>query len=242
MKINKYIFALGASLLFLNGPVYAKALNLDSPKKTPKTNKLIKDKKTYSLGGQVILKDSVEGGKPYLSISAKWKPDAKNYWFIRGTARHNFEKENSGFRYSWGLGYDDWHTGTWSAQLNNYEPIKIGEGLDIDNAIASIGYKLDSKLLKDNKLSSQITLSKQIKGEPKLSASLKWSPMKNWFIKGIMIGSLEDGDLTHNYLFGYDDWRTGSFGFEYSNYESNPLGDANFSNGRFALTYKWKFK
>ena len=240
MKISlknygKVILA-GICLVILTVPTMATELNLETPKKPLKIDK------KYSLGGQLTLKDSVDGGKPYFSASATWKPDSKNYWFIKGTARHNFEKNNEGFRYSWGLGYDDWHTGTWTVQLNNYEALKPGDGLKIKKAIASVGYKLDSDFLKKHKLSSTITLSKQIEGDPKLSTSLQWAPKKYWFIKGILVAPLEGGDLKYNYLFGYDDWHPKSWGFEYSNYESNPLGETNFRKGRFALTYKWKFK
>ncbi len=226
------------SIVFLTSisTTQAKTLNLEASKKP------VKLKKKFSLGGQLTLKDSVEGGKPYLSASATWKPDSKDYWFLKGTARHNFYDDDSGFRYSWGLGYDNWRTGTWTVQLNNYEVLKPGDGLKIEKAIASVGYKIDSDFLKDNKLSSTVTLSKQIEGDPKLSTSLQWSPKKYWFIKGILIAPLDGSDFQYNYLFGYDDWHPKSFGFEYSNYESNPLGKSNFSKGRFALTYKWKFK
>ena len=225
------IFILSAFLLSFSATVSAKKLNLEAPKKT------------YSLGGQITLSDSINGGEPYISASATWKPDSKNYWFVRGTARYNFDSDDEGFRYSWGVGYDDWHTGTWSFQLNNYEPIKPGEGLSIDTAIASIGYKFDSQFLKDRNLRSSLTLSQEIQGDPRLSALLQWSPKKNWFIRGILIAPLTgDDDVSYNYVFGYSDWRPGTFGFEYNNYESNPLGESNFSDGNFALTYKWKFK
>ncbi len=224
------------SFLLLQAPLHAETLNLKTPSKP------LKVKKKYSLGGQLTLKDSVEGGKPYFSASATWKPDSKNYWYVKGTARHNFEKDNEGFRYSWGLGYDDWHKGTWTVQLNNYETLKIGDGLKIKKAIASIGYKIDSKFLNEKKLSSTITFSKPIEGDPSLSASLQWAPKKYWFIKGILVAPLDGGDIGYNYLFGYDDWHPKSWGFEYSNYGSNQLDQTNFSKGRFALTYKWKFK
>lgn len=216
--------------------LYAKELDLNS-------DKSFKVKKNYSLGGQITLKDSIDGGKSYISVSTTWKPDAKNYWYLKGIPRYNFEGDNKGFSYSWGLGYDDWRTGTWTAQLNNYEVLKPGDGLNIEKAIASIGYKLDSPILKNNNLRSTITLSQKVKdGEPKLSTSLQWSPKKYWFIKGILIAPLEGGDLKYNYVFGYDDWHPKAFGFEYSNYESNPLRETNFRKGRIALTYKWKFK
>lgn len=218
-------------------PAFSKTAPLNLAKKV--------ETKKYSLGGQITLQDSVDTGTPALSVSATYKPDAKNYWFFKGTARHKFNKDNEDFSYSWGLGYDDWHTGTWSVQLNNYESIKIGEGLKIDKAIASVGYKLDADYLKKNRLSSAITLSKPIKGDASLSASLKWSPKSYWFIKGILIAPLEgEGDkkLKYNYLFGYDDWHPKAFGIEYSNYAGNPLGETNFKKGKLSLTYKWKFK
>lgn len=257
-KSNKILTILvtSISLFTFNTAIYAKtsniksvnleALNLKTIK--PKTENLkpskkpLKVERKFSLGGQLTLNDSINGGKTYVSASATFKPNRKDYWFIKGTARHNFEENNDGFRYSWGLGYDDWHTGTWTAQLNNYDAIKPGEGLKIEKAIASVGYKVDSELLKKNKLRSSITLSKQIEGDPKLSVSLKWSPKSYWFVKGILIQPLDGGDPVYNYLFGYDDWHPKAFGFEYSNYDSNPLKETNFRKGRFSLTYKWKFK
>jgi len=49
--------------------------------------------------------------------------------------------------YSWGIGYDDWHPGTVSVQLNNWGPIKPGEGLALDKAVTNIGYKFKADFL-----------------------------------------------------------------------------------------------
>lgn len=240
MTKKLFILLLCSVCFVFQSAAFADRLNLKTLKEPINVKK---SKKTYSLGGQLTLKDSVEWGQPYFSASATWKPDSKNYWFIKGTARHNFRGNNKGFRYSWGLGYDDWHEGTWTAQLNNYESLEPGDGFDVESAIASVGYKLKKKFLKDKKLKSTITLSRQVQdGELKLSSSLQWAPKKYWFLKGILVVPLEGSDPHWNYLFGYDDWHPKSFGFEYSNYESNPLSKSNFKKGRLALTYKWKFK
>jgi len=217
--------------LFAITPGYAKNLSLEVPEKN------------YGISGQFTLKDSIEGGKPYLSSSVTFKPNTKDYWYLKGVFRHNFDNEDHGFKYSWGLGYDNWRKGTFTVQLNNYEVLEPGDGLKIDKAIASIGYKIKSNYLKEAKLSSVLTLSKRVKGgEPTLSTSLQWAPKKYWFIKGILVKPLDGSNFSYNYLFGYDDWHPGTFGFEYSNYESNPIGETNFKKGRLAITYKWKFK
>ena len=214
-----------------------------APEVKKKVSVETKKKTKYSLGGQLTLKDRVHDSKVSFSASATWKPDSKDYWYIKGTAKHNFDNGDEGFTYNYGLGYDDWHEGTWTVQINNYDSLKIGKGgFNLDSAIVSVGYKTKIKQLQKLNMKSTITLSKRTDGDTKLSTSLQWAPKKYWFIKGILITPLENGKPYWNYLFGYDDWHPGTFGFEYTNYESNPTSETNFRKGFFSLTYKYKLK
>jgi len=108
----------------------------------------------------------------------------------------------------------------------------------------SIGYKVKSDLLKKYKLKSALTLAKQIgsSGKPSLTTSLSYSPKQYWSVKGILATPLDGGQSKWNYLFGYDDWHPGTFGFEYSNYAGSKLSETNFRKGDLAVFYKLKFK
>lgn len=219
--------------------------NKSAVKKSPKIKTTKKPKKKkHGFTGGFSLKSSLDDGDTKLGASIKWKPILKDYYYFKVGLKHDFSTDKEKFSYSWHLGYDDWHEGTWTVQVNHWGGIHPGEGFDSEKAIASIGYKVKSDLLKDRKLKSGLTLSKKLGGDApfKFSASLQWAPKKYWFIKGIMVQPLNGDDTTWNYLFGYDDWHANTWGFEYSNYNANPLNELNFNkSGKFAITYKWEY-
>jgi len=62
MRNKKHILLLASILLPMHTSVFAEKLNLDFAEIK------VNPTKTYSLGGQLTLKDSVEGGKPYFRI------------------------------------------------------------------------------------------------------------------------------------------------------------------------------
>lgn len=201
-------------------------------------------KKKHGFTGGFTLKTSLKDTKTTLGASIKWKPILKDYYYFKVGLKHDFATGKEKFSYSWHLGYDDWHEGTWTPQINHWGGIKPGEAFDSGNAIASLGYKVKSDFLQDRKLKSGITISKKLGGNApfKLSTSLQWAPRKFWYIKGILVHALDGSDGTWNYLFGYDDWHANTWGFEYSNYDSNPLNETNFKkSGKFAITYKWEY-
>lgn len=212
-------------------------------KKTPQ-KKTLKRQKDHGFSGQFYLKNALHDGDKSFGGSIKWKPLPKDYYFFKIGLKQDFSVAKKRFSYSWHLGYDDWHEGTWTAQINHWGGIHPGEGLDSANAIASLGYKFKSDFLKARKLKSSITLSKKLGGDSnfKLSTSLQWAPRQYWYIKGILIKQLSNDKPTWNYIFGYDDWHANTWGIEYSNYDDNPLNEMNFKrNGKLAVTYKWKF-
>lgn len=203
-----------------------------------------KKKKVYGISGTFSAKHSLKNSDKAATISLTWKPDPKDYYYFKVGGKHDFDANQDQFSYSWGLGYDDWHTGTFTTQINHWGGIKPGEGFDSRNSIASIGYKIKSDLLVKLRLSSAITVAKKLEGgsATSLSTSLSWSPHSFWFIKGILVKSSQGDKPKWNYLFGYDDWNPRTFGIEYSNYDGNDLRETNFrKNGKLAITYKWKF-
>lgn len=221
--------------------------NKDSGSKvtiSPSPKKPKKIKKNYGLSGQFLLSSDLKDLDSVVGASVKWKPKIKDYYYLKASFKQDLSVGEDKFSYGWNLGYDDYHEGTWSPQINHWGGIKPGQGLDTDNAVASLGYKIKSDFLKKYRLKSGVTVSKQLSGDSdfKLSTSLQWSPKQYWYIKAILVNNLKTGDAIWNYVAGYDDWHPKTWAFEYSNYNQNPLDEVNFKKGgQLAITYKWAF-
>lgn len=203
-----------------------------------------KKKKFHGFTGEFGLKGSLKNGDISFTNSVTFKPNPKDFWYVKVGGKYEFDAESDRFSYSWGVGYDDWHEGTWTAQINHWGGIRPGQGIDHENSYASLAYKIKSDALKSLNLKSTLGIAKQLQGgsDTKLSASLQWSPKEYWFIKAILIKPFNGDDAKWNYLFGYDDWHPNTFAIEYSNYDSNDLFETNFKkHGQLALRYKWKF-
>ena len=175
-----------------------------------------------------------------LKFNLGYKPVVDSYWFIRSAL--NVSQESQPFTYSWGIGYDDWHPGTWAIQLNHWGPLSPGDGLDIDNAVAEISYKLKSTWLKKNNLASTIALSKPVSDDPSLSWGWSWSPRSHWFIRSTLIKPLGEGGVNWSYGFGYTRYNANSLSFEYNNWGVNDFPEHNFrKNGQLSFIYRWAF-
>ena len=197
--------------------------------------------KTHGFTGNVYTKQSLSAANPTIGVNASWKPIADSYWFIRGGLDYDY-KSSDPLTYSWGLGYDDWHEGTWSAQINNWGPIKPEEGLAWDKAIANIGYKFKSETLASYNLHANSSLDIPITGDPALNLGMQWNPIENWYIRDNIHKPLNGEPSTWSYGFGYSNWRTNKFNLEYSNYGANELFDTNFrESGVISLSYNWEF-
>ena len=202
-----------------------------------------KEKKPIGLAGNLYLKKSLGSGNMGIGGSINRKLVKDSYWFARVGWSYSLEQSDDPFSYSWGIGYSDWHAGTFSAQLNNWGPIKLGEGLALDKAVASFGYSVKSELLKKYRLSASGALNIPIKGNSSVAANFRWSPKENWYINASVSQPLEGGgEPKWSYGFGYSDWRPNKFNLQYSNYGPNELFDTNYNkNGTWSFSYNWKF-
>ena len=176
-----------------------------------------------------------------ITTGASYKPIKDSYWFARSSWNYRFDDEE--FRYTWGIGYDDWHPGTWAVQLNHWGPLLPGDYLDLDNAVASVTYKFNkNKFMQKNKLSSSVTLSQKISGDPVFSWSNSWSPKGKWFVRSTISKPIKGGDLSWSYGFGYANYSPFTFSFEYNNWGYNKAFEYNFKdNGILSLTYRWRY-
>lgn len=175
-----------------------------------------------------------------LKFSFAYKPIADSYWFIRSAV--NVSQESKPLTYSWGIGYDDWHPGTWAIQLNHWGPLRPGDGLDAKNAVAEISHKLKNRWLKNNNLSSSLGLAKPLSAKPSLSWGWSWNPYSHWFIRSTLIKPLGTKGVNWSYGFGYTRYNDRSLSFEYNNWGINEFPKHNFrKNGQLSLIYRWAF-
>jgi len=176
-----------------------------------------------------------------ITAGASYKPIKESYWFARTSWNYRFDDEE--FRYTWGIGYDDWHPGTWAVQLNHWGPLLPGDYLDIDNAVASITYKFNkNNFMTKNRIASSVTLSQKISGDPVFSWSNSWSPKGKWFVRSTVSQPVKGGDSSWSYGFGYTDYSPFSFSFEYNNWGYNKAFEYNFKdNASLSMTYRWRY-
>jgi hypothetical protein len=196
----------------------------------------------YGFAGSYYHTWSVKDWSPSLSGSVSWTPS--QYWFVRAAGNLKYSNHDKDLlTYSWGIGYDDWHPGTFGVQLNNWGPINWGDGFDIEKAIGAITYKIDSKFLQSKKIGSSIALSVPINnGNPALQTNFRWSPIPSWYIYSGFSFPLDGKTPTWNYGFGRQDYRPFTFTFQYNNYGPNTILKDNFNqNGTLTIGGSWAF-
>lgn len=185
-------------------------------------------------------------GQMSVGTNASWKP--LSYYFVRGGINYTYLPNSGEFSYSWGLGYDDFHPGTFSAQLNNWGPIFPGDD-PLKGAVANFGYKFVADFLKPYHLSGSAAINVPLAGGASISTTWVWSPIEHWFVRASLSKSLTSaGGLDWSYSFGYSDWHPFTFSLTYDNWGSNPIFDSsqgnsfNFTeNGAVTLAWSWAF-
>ncbi len=197
--------------------------------------------KSRGLSGSITLENkSFQADQTSLKLAFSYKPLQDSYWFLRSA--FNISNQANPITYSWGIGYDDWHSGTWGIQLNHWGPLSSGDGLDVDNAVLEASYKIKSSWLTKNKLASSIALSSPISGNPSLSWGWSWSPFSDWFTRTTFTKAISGGGLDWSYGFGFTRYTPSSLSVEYNNWGVNRFPNANFkANGQLSLIYRWAF-
>jgi len=199
-------------------------------------------KKYYGLSGFITAGNrSFDSDGFSITTGASYKPIKDSYWFARGS--WNYRVRDGEFVYNWGVGYDDWHPGTFSVQLNHWGPLLPGDYLDIENAIASASYKFKkNSFMTKRGLSSSFTLSQKLSGDPIASWSNSWNPKGKWFFRTTLSQPIKGGDTSWAYGFGYANYSPFTFSFEYNNWGYNKAFEDNFKdNGILSLTWRWRY-
>jgi hypothetical protein len=172
-------------------------------------------------------------------VSAGWKG-----FFVRAGVSYafvekwQFEPERHLPTLSWGLGYDDWHPGTFSLQLNNWGGIRPEKPLDyITGVSADLAYKVPFPAWLGRFLSVSPKLSYTIFVRPSAAVTVTLTPLKGLFISmSVRYGPWDPTPFTWAYTFGFAfskpfDWR-----IAYANWGPNPIPSLNFvQNGSVSL-------
>ena len=195
-----------------------------------------KNKSKLRIAGSFADSISLKDGSNTLSTSVTWSP--KPDWFVSGNA----SLKNGDPGYAWSAGYADHKPGGWSAQINNWGPLKPGDGLGLDKAVVNIGHKVKSTTLKRNKLAASTNLSIPVKGKPSLSGTLQWNPTPHVYARTTASVPLEGGNPNWNYVVGYSNpKKLGKWKVEYSNYGTNAFPGDNFKDGTVTVSRGWQF-
>lgn len=204
-------------------------------------------KNGYGLAGNFYHRAKLTGAMA-VGGNISWQPFS--HFSVRGGANYGYYPGDGQFSYAWGIGYDDWHPGTFSLQLNNWGPILPKDGLGFDKASLNLGYKFVADFLKPYHLNGSAAVTLPIKGDPSISTTWVWSPVEHWFIRaGLQKNLLSSDGLNWSYGFGYADSRPFKFSLTYDNWGVNPIigGDSksnmfNFQeNGAITLSWSWVY-
>ena len=215
-----------------SGALSAPFVNTNKPKQASGKKK---DEK-LNLSATFLYDIPANGSTPSTKLSFGWKP-VEN-WFARAAVKRI---KGEGFTYSWGLGYSNWRPGTTSVQLNNWGPIKAGDGLSVEKAVLSVSHKIDSQILRDYKISTSVGMSQPISGDLAMNGTFQWSPVPNWYFRTTASQKVKGEPTRWSYGFGYYDWRPETWRVEYSNYGNNRYPFDNFREGSVTISRSWEF-
>lgn len=211
-----------------------KTKHADQDGKEPRTYKL-------KLSGSISHNTSISSKNHTLSGSVNWSPH-KN-WFVNASGSYQYGPNNPrGFSYAWNAGYSDWRPGSMSFRLDNWGPLKRGEGLALDKAVFGASYKFDSDVLRKYKLGGGLSYSYPLHGNSSgnLGMSMQYNITKEWYFRTAVSKSIDGGKPTWTYGFGKYNWRPNIWRYEYSNYGKNEYPFDNLNKGTISISRGWQ--
>lgn len=211
------------------------------PKKKTKDSGKGKDSYTLKLSGSISHNSSLATGNHTLAGSVNWSP-YKN-WFVNASGSYQYGPNNpNGFTYAWNAGYSDWRPGTMSFRLDNWGPLKPGDGLALDKAVFGASYKFDSDILRKYNLGGGLSYSYPLSGNSSgsLGMSMQYNLTKEWYFRTGVSQPIDGGEPTWTYGFGKYNWRPNKWRVEYSNYGKNEYPLANLNKGAISISRGWQ--
>jgi hypothetical protein len=142
--------------------------------------------------------------------------------------------------WSWGVGYDDWHPGTFSLQLNHWGPLRRLEKKAIEGAVATLGYKVPLPRRWAEWLSLRADLSTPLTWSPAFGAGVAFKlPRSFFFSLGLSQKLLERTSPTWSYVLGRSRWKAGTLALVLANYGPNRLDQLNLRGLSLTASWSW---
>jgi hypothetical protein len=170
------------------------------------------------------------------------------YTFLRigGEATPESRGDHGPSRLLWGIGYDDWHDGTFFLHVDNWGPIRPADGLAVHSAEVNAGYRLPRWCVASALcFAPMAAATAPFAGGPYLSARLNLVVARDWFVMGgigwtvpgVLEGPLGTPRWRVVYGFGRSTWAPGSLFVTY--YDWGP--SYHDRNGVLAVGINWGF-
>jgi uncharacterized protein DUF3131 len=170
------------------------------------------------------------------------------YTFLRigGEATPESRGDHGPSRLLWGIGYDDWHDGTFFLHVDNWGPIRPEDGLAVHSAEVNAGYRLPRWCVASALcFAPMAAATAPFAGGPYLSARLNLVVARDWFVMGgigwtvpgVLEGPLGTPRWRVVYGFGRSTWAPGSLFVTY--YDWGP--SYHDRNGVLAVGINWGF-
>ena len=169
--------------------------------------------------------------------------------FLRFGAEATPNSSGGPRRFLWGLGWDDWHDGTFYLHVDNWGPIRPSDGLAVRQAELNAGYKLPRLCLSRSVCLAPLAgITAPFVGGPYLATRLSLTIGTDWFVMGglgwtipsvppELQGPLGTPRWRVVYGFGRTNWRPGSLFITY--YDWGPT--SHDGNGVLTIGMNWAF-
>lgn len=160
-------------------------------------------------------------------------------WGITSKWQEAFDPEPS---WSWGLGYDDWRTGTVSAQLNHWGPLRrVPSRGELANATAAVGYKVPLGERLGKHLSLRVDLTSPLTWSPALGVGVSLKLPASCFLSvGASQKLAESTRPTWTYVLGRSLWKPRTLSIILANYGPNQVPEPNLRNFVLSVSWSWK--
>lgn len=171
------------------------------------------------------------------------------FGFLRFGAEATPNSSGGPRRFLWGAGWDDWHDRTFYLHVDNWGPIRPGDGLAVREAELNAGYKLPRLCLSRSVCFAPLAgITAPFEGGPYLAARVNLTIGTDWFLMGgigwtipnvprELQGPLGTPRWRVVYGFGRSNWRPGSLFVTY--YDWGPT--SRDGNGVLSIGMNWAF-
>lgn len=193
-----------------------------------------------SVGGSVYLEQKLSGPA---SLGTRLSFSPWSSLFARVGVAQQINGSSDGPSYSWGIGYDDWRPGTFSAQINDWGPRPFTEAPQIRTAALDVGYKLPLPKLVQDFVASGVTVNIPFNGDPGLVTTLTLKPYGGWFVLGgVRFAPFIEDHFSWFYGFGLANSSPASVSLAYWNWGPNKAFTPNFvKNGAVTMSVSWAY-